>query len=105
MTERRICTNGAELATEAFGDPAHAPLLLIMGGMASMLWWPDEFCEKLASQDRYVIRYDQRDTGHSTKYPPGNPPYSLDDFVKDAIGVLRSEEHTSELQSLAYLVC
>jgi pimeloyl-ACP methyl ester carboxylesterase len=88
MTERRIRTNGAELATEAFGDSAHAPLLLIMGGMASMLWWPDEFCEKLASHDRFVIRYDQRDTGHSTKYPPGNPPYSLDDFVKDAIGVL-----------------
>lgn len=88
MTERMIGTNGAELATEAFGDPAHAPLLLIMGGMASMLWWPDEFCKKLAGHRRYVIRYDQRDTGHSTKYPPGNPPYSLDDFVKDAIGVL-----------------
>jgi pimeloyl-ACP methyl ester carboxylesterase len=88
MTQRMIGTNGAELATEACGDPAHAPLLLIMGGMASMLWWPDEFCRKLAGHRRYVIRYDHRDTGHSTKYPPGNPPYSLDDFVKDAIGVL-----------------
>ena len=88
MTERMIRTNGAELATEAFGDPAHPPLLLIMGGMASMLWWPDEFCSKLAGHNRYVIRYDQRDTGHSTKYPPGKAPYSLDDFVEDAIGVL-----------------
>jgi len=88
MTERMIRTNGAELATEAFGDPAHPPLLLIMGGMASMLWWPDEFCRKLASRNRYVIRYDYRDTGHSTKYPPGKAPYTLDDFVKDAIGVL-----------------
>jgi pimeloyl-ACP methyl ester carboxylesterase len=88
MTERMIRTNGAELATEAFGDPAHPPLLLIMGGMASMLWWPDEFCRKLASHNRYVIRYDHRDTGHSTKHPPGNAPYTLDDFVKDAIGVL-----------------
>jgi pimeloyl-ACP methyl ester carboxylesterase len=88
MTERMIRSNGAELATEAFGDPAHPPLLLIMGGMASMLWWPDEFCRKLASHGRYVVRYDQRDTGHSTKYPPGNAPYTLDDFVKDAIGVL-----------------
>ena len=88
MTERMIRTNGADLATEAFGDPAHPPLLLIMGGMASMLWWPDEFCRKLASRNRYVIRYDYRDTGHSTKYPPGKAPYTLDDFVKDAIGVL-----------------
>jgi pimeloyl-ACP methyl ester carboxylesterase len=86
--EKVIRTNGAELATEAFGDPAHAPLLLIMGGMASMLWWRDEFCRKLASRERYVIRYDHRDTGRSTKYPPGSAPYSRDDFVKDAIGVL-----------------
>lgn len=88
MTERMIRTNGVELATETFGDPAHSPLLLIMGGMASMLWWPEEFCRKLASHDRYVVRFDQRDTGHSTKYPPGEAPYSLDDFVRDAIGVL-----------------
>jgi pimeloyl-ACP methyl ester carboxylesterase len=88
MTERMISTNGAELATEALGDPTHPPILLIMGGMASMLWWPDEFCRKLASHRRYIIRFDQRDTGHSTKYPPGKAPYSLGDFVKDAIGVL-----------------
>src|SRR5688572_24610709 len=88
MTERMVTTNGVELATEAFGDPAHAPLLLIMGGMASMLWWPDEFCARLAAHGRYVIRYDHRDTGRSTRYPPGKAPYALDDFVKDAIGVL-----------------
>jgi pimeloyl-ACP methyl ester carboxylesterase len=88
MTERMIRTDGAEIASEAFGDPGHPPLLLIMGGMASMLWWPDDFCRKLAGHNRYVIRYDQRDTGHSTKYPPGHAPYTLDDFVKDAIGVL-----------------
>lgn len=88
MTERMIRTNGAELATEDFGDAAHPPLLLIMGGMASMLWWPDEFCRQLARFDRHVIRYDQRDTGHSTKYPPGEAPYSIDDFAKDAVCVL-----------------
>jgi pimeloyl-ACP methyl ester carboxylesterase len=88
MSERMIRTNGVELATEAFGDPSHAAVLLIMGGAASMLWWPDEFCRKLAGRGRHVIRYDFRDTGHSTKYPPGEAPYSIDDFAKDAIGVL-----------------
>lgn len=88
MTEQLIRTNGVELATETFGDPAHPPLLLLMGGMASMLWWPDEFCERLAGHGRYVIRYDQRDTGHSTKYPPGKAPYTLDDFARDAMSVL-----------------
>lgn len=88
MTERMIRTNGVELATESFGDPAHAPLLLIMGGAASMLWWPDEFCRKLASHGRHVIRYDHRDTGRSTRYPPGKASYSIGDFADDALGVL-----------------
>ena len=88
MRERAIRADGLELATQSFGDPAHPATLLIMGGMASMLWWPQEFCERLASHGRHVIRYDQRDTGLSTKYPPGEAPYTLDDLVDDAIRVL-----------------
>jgi pimeloyl-ACP methyl ester carboxylesterase len=88
MSERMIRTKGAEIATESFGDPAHASILLIMGGAASMLWWPDEFCRKLSRHGRRVIRYDFRDTGLSTKYPPGHAPYSIGDFADDAIGVL-----------------
>jgi pimeloyl-ACP methyl ester carboxylesterase len=63
-------------------------VLLIMGGMASMLWWPDEFCRRLAARGRFVIRYDQRDSGLSTKYPPGRPGYGFDDAVDDAFRVL-----------------
>jgi pimeloyl-ACP methyl ester carboxylesterase len=88
MRERMIRAHGVELATQSFGNPAHPAVLLIMGGMASMLWWPQAFCEQLASHGRHVIRYDQRDTGLSTKYPPGEPPYTLDDLVDDAVGVL-----------------
>ena len=69
MSERIIETDDVTLATEAFGDPAHPPLLLIMGGGASMLWWTEEFCRRLADHGRYVIRYDQRDTGRSTTWP------------------------------------
>jgi hypothetical protein len=58
VSERVITDNGLEIATEPFGDPMHTAVLLNMGGMASMLWWPEEFCERLASHDRYVIRYD-----------------------------------------------
>jgi pimeloyl-ACP methyl ester carboxylesterase len=76
------------IATEAFGDPAHPPMMLIMGGMASMLWWPETFCRRLAERGRFVIRYDQRDTGLSTKSPPGEPGYGMDDVVDDAFAVL-----------------
>lgn len=83
-----IRADGVELATQSFGDPAHPPMLLIMGGMASMLWWPDEFCRRLAAWGRFVIRYDQRDSGLSTKYLPGRPGYGYDDAVDDALRVL-----------------
>lgn len=88
MTERMNRTDGLSLATEAFGDAACPPVLLIMGAMASMLWWPEAFCERLASHGRHVIRYDNRDTGRSSKYPPGEPGYSFDDVVDDAFRVL-----------------
>ncbi|PTE08968.1 alpha/beta fold hydrolase [Mesorhizobium helmanticense] len=77
-----------DIASQTFGDPAHPPLLLIMGAMASMLWWPEAFCQKLAGEGLFVIRYDNRDTGRSTKYAPGEPPYTFDDMVDDAIRVL-----------------
>jgi pimeloyl-ACP methyl ester carboxylesterase len=85
---RMIRNDGVEIATEAFGDPEHPPVLLIMGGMASMLWWPDEFCRRLAARGRFVIRYDQRDSGLSTKYPPGRPGYGFDDAVDDVFRLL-----------------
>ncbi|EJC83624.1 putative hydrolase or acyltransferase of alpha/beta superfamily [Rhizobium leguminosarum bv. trifolii WSM2297] len=88
MSERIIKFDDVEIAAQAFGNPAHEPILLIMGAMASMLWWPDEFCQKLAAQKYYVIRYDNRDTGRSTIYEPGEPPYTMDDMAADAIRVL-----------------
>src|SRR4051812_47460114 len=88
MNERIIHTQGLDIATEAVGDPAHAPVLLIMGGGASMLWWSKAFCERLADRGRYVIRFDQRDTGRSTKVVAGDPLYTLDDLAADAVRVL-----------------
>ncbi|OWV87747.1 acetyltransferase [Rhizobium sp. R635] len=88
VAEKIVAFEYTQLHTQAFGDPAHPPVLLIMGVMSSMLWWPERFCEELAAQGRYVIRYDQRDTGLSTCYPPGEPGYSFSDLADDAIAVL-----------------
>ncbi|MGL4960043.1 MAG: alpha/beta fold hydrolase [Inquilinus sp.] len=88
MSEKTVSAGGVEIATEVFGDPAHPPVLLIMGAMASMLWWPEGFCRRLAERGRYVIRYDSRDTGLSTGYPPGEATYGFDDMADDAIRVL-----------------
>ncbi|RWD62780.1 MAG: alpha/beta hydrolase [Mesorhizobium sp.] len=77
-----------EIVSETFGDPSDPAILLIMGAMASMLWWPEAFCRQLAERGRFVIRYDNRDTGLSTKYKPGKPPYAFEDMVDDAVRVL-----------------
>ncbi|MDX8490587.1 alpha/beta hydrolase [Mesorhizobium sp. VK22B] len=77
-----------EIVSESFGDPADPAILLIMGAMASILWWPEAFCRQIAARGRLVIRYDNRDTGLSTKYTPGAPPYAFEDMVDDAIRVL-----------------
>lgn len=88
MKERFVHRNCVSLCTERVGNPSHPALLLLMGANASMVWWDQQFCERLASQGFFVIRYDHRDVGKSTSYPPGEPPYSVLDMVEDALTIL-----------------
>jgi pimeloyl-ACP methyl ester carboxylesterase len=96
-----VRANGIEIEYEAFGDPEAAPLLLVMGLGAQMLSWDEDFCARLAARGFYVIRYDNRDSGLSTKMESAgeadilgafggnpNPAYSLDDLADDAVGLL-----------------
>ena len=86
--EKMVDVNGVRICTEAFGDPAHPAVLLIAGAASSMDWWEDAFCARLASQQRYVVRYDLRDTGRSSTCEAGKPDYTSFDLVTDAVGVL-----------------
>lgn len=88
MAERAIEVDGVELCTEAFGSPADPPVLLVMGTGASMLWWEEGFCRLLAGGGRFVIRYDNRDTGRSVTYEAGRPGYTGADLAADAARVL-----------------
>src|SRR5581483_10869481 len=78
------------------------PLLLIMGLGMQMIGWPEEFCEQLAGRGFHVVRFDNRDSGRSTRVE-GRPPtlgqllrrrirplhYTLSDMAADASGLLR----------------
>jgi pimeloyl-ACP methyl ester carboxylesterase len=86
--EQLLEINDVELCVETFGNPASPAILLIDGAAASMLWWEAELCERIARGGRFVIRYDNRDTGRSTGYPPGRPGYALTDLAGDALGIL-----------------
>jgi pimeloyl-ACP methyl ester carboxylesterase len=85
-SERLLPVNGVELCVQTFGEPTDPAVLLIAGASSPMTAWEDEFCARLA--DRYVIRYDHRDTGRSITYPPGEPGYGSVELVEDAVGVL-----------------
>jgi pimeloyl-ACP methyl ester carboxylesterase len=103
MAEQFCDIGGAvRLCYETFGNEADPPALLIMGLGMQMLGWPDEFCEQLAERGFYVVRFDNRDVGRSTRIY-GRPPtpaellqrrirpvlYTLSDMAADAAGLLR----------------
>ncbi|MYT27619.1 MULTISPECIES: alpha/beta hydrolase [unclassified Streptomyces] len=67
------------IAYEGFGDPGDPPVLLVMGFGAQMLAWHEDFCRALADRGRYVIRYDNRDCGLSTKFD--EHPVDMGEFI------------------------
>jgi pimeloyl-ACP methyl ester carboxylesterase len=86
--EFMLRVGAVELCADTFGERSDPALLLIMGAGASMDWWDDELCRRLAAEGRFVIRYDTRDTGRSVTYARGAPEYAFGDLVADALGVL-----------------
>ncbi|MDR0140280.1 alpha/beta hydrolase [Metabacillus idriensis] len=88
MNEKLLIINQVEIYTESFGNPGDPAILLIMGAMSSLDWWDVEFCQRLAEEGRFVIRYDHRDLGRSTVYEPGTSHYTITDLADDAIGIL-----------------
>ncbi|MFX1388262.1 MAG: alpha/beta fold hydrolase [Promethearchaeota archaeon] len=98
--------NNIEIEYETFGDPSSKPLLLIMGLGAQMINWDEELCKRLVERGFYVIRFDNRDVGLSTKFEEAGEPdlmklyisaqkgekieatYTLEDMADDAVGLL-----------------
>lgn len=80
--------NGLELWYETIGNNNNPAILLIMGGCSQGILWPTEFCNLLADSGFYVIRYDHRDTGQSSFFDYQTNPYTIEDMMIDAIGLL-----------------
>lgn len=94
--------NDIEIHYETFGADDAEPLVLIMGLACQMLFWPEAFCERLASRGFRVIRFDNRDIGLSTKFDHAPVPnvfaamagdhstvsYTIPDMAADTVGLL-----------------
>ncbi|MFW9877173.1 MAG: alpha/beta fold hydrolase [Candidatus Thorarchaeota archaeon] len=102
----RAKVNNIEIEYETFGNASGKPLLLVNGLGSQMINWDEGFIKLLIDHGFYVIRFDNRDVGLSTKCEdagepnlrqkliaaqsgePVESPYSLDDMADDAVGLL-----------------
>ena len=75
-----------ELYYETFGDPANPTLLLINGLGSQCINYADEWCKRFVAEGYHVVRFDNRDTGLSSKLD--DTEYGLADMANDAIAVL-----------------
>lgn len=103
-----ISTKGIKIEYEQFGRSSNPSLLLISGLGGQMHYWPGDFCAGIADSGFQVIRFDNRDTGLSSKIDSLNlneakeiigkiftgekapVPYGIEDMADDAIGVLNA---------------
>src|SRR5262249_51150250 len=82
LSEERLApVNGIELAYQEAGDPTGEPLVLVMGLGTQMLAWDEEFCSMLVERGFRVVRFDNRDIGHSTMLEAAGVPKRLDLFL------------------------
>jgi pimeloyl-ACP methyl ester carboxylesterase len=105
--EKTAEANGIEIVYDSFGDPGDAPMVLIMGLGGQLTSWDEEFCAHLAAEGYWVVRFDNRDSGLSTKFDHlgvpdpmevsnafmqrivlENPPYLLKDMADDTVGLM-----------------
>ncbi len=108
--EAFVRANGIEICYQSLGDPGAPAILLIMGLGMQLVAWPDAFCIGLVERGFRVVRFDNRDAGHSTRIDWRQrpavllavvrgvlglavpSPYRLSDMADDAVGLLDALE-------------
>jgi pimeloyl-ACP methyl ester carboxylesterase len=101
-TAASIGAAGIDIVYQRLGRRRAPVVLLIMGGGAQSIAWPDAFCRLLVDQGLQIVRFDNRDVGLSTHMADAPPPdlpavlagdlssvsYTLSDMASDAVGLL-----------------
>lgn len=97
--------DGIEIYYETIGDPDGVPLVFIMGIGNQLTTWPEEFFDGFVDREFFVVRFDHRDTGHSTRFDDVDyevmedlarvgqgeqprPPYTFSEMAGDIVGLM-----------------
>jgi pimeloyl-ACP methyl ester carboxylesterase len=105
LNEQTVANVGPSRITIAYerrGNLTDPIVLLIMGGAAQMINWPDGFLGALLGRGLQVIRFDNRDAGRSTHFHEAPKPdlpaalagdfssasYTLSHMAADTVGLL-----------------
>ena len=93
---------GIDIVYQRVGSADAPPVLMIMGGAAQMIHWPDPLCNTLVAHGLNVTRFDNRDAGRSTHFKNAPKPdlqaalagdcstasYTLSDMAADVTGLM-----------------
>lgn len=83
----QYAANGLKLEAETFGDAGNPAIVLIMGLGCQLVVWPMAFCEALAAEGYYVVRFDNRDIGLSEKIPGERDPQFFKNVLRAKFGL------------------
>jgi pimeloyl-ACP methyl ester carboxylesterase len=102
----QVSANGVHIEVDIRGPDSGEPLLMIMGLGMQLIAWPEGLVDELVSHGFRVIRFDNRDIGHSQSFDqlglpniplaallhtlrlPVKAPYQIADLARVAVGVL-----------------
>ncbi|HYN32364.1 MAG TPA: alpha/beta fold hydrolase [Ilumatobacteraceae bacterium] len=103
---RALLPSGIELEYRTTGDSSNPVLLVVNGYTSQMISWPQGYIDLIVAEGLFVVQFDNRDVGLSTKLDgeavspgavlaavlAGEPlpavPYTLSDMAADGIGLL-----------------
>ncbi|WP_328291313.1 alpha/beta fold hydrolase [Kineococcus sp. NBC_00420] len=88
VRERFVAAGPLRIWSEAVGDPELPAVLMVAGSAAQGISWPDALVDRLVQRGVQVIRFDHRDTGHSSVVDFDAHPYTIGDMARDCLAVL-----------------
>lgn len=77
-----------ELWVETYGESEHEACVFIAGAGANSSFWSDHLCRRLVNRGFFVIKYDHRDFGYSTKIDWDKKPYGFMQLAEDVLAIL-----------------